>query len=210
MPRLDAGPVKTCVTGRRRTFHDALVTDRMRLFVGVDVDDLADAVADAQARLPADGLRRVDPAGAHVTLAFLGEVDPDRVGAVEGAVAAAVADADVDPFDLTVGGLGVFPSMDYISVVWAGVRAGGPALARLHEAVERETTALGFDPADHEFTPHVTLARMDDARSKAAVQRVVREADPTLGTVRVTEVRLTESTLTADGPAYETVARFPL
>jgi len=183
----------------------------MRLFVSVDLDGLAEGVADAQAHLPETGsLRLVDPTDAHVTLKFLGEVAPDRVDEVQEALATAVTDAGVDPFEMAVGGFGVFPSLDYISVVWVGVREGGPELTRLHEAVERETTALGFDPADHEFTPHVTLARMNDARGKDAVQRVVREADPTVGRMDVTEVRLTESTLTDDGPTYETVARFPL
>ncbi|WP_435067789.1 RNA 2',3'-cyclic phosphodiesterase [Haloplanus sp. C73] len=183
----------------------------MRLFVSVDLDGLADGVADAQARLPdTDSLRFVDPADAHVTLKFLGEVDPDRLDSVQAALATAVTDADVDPFTMTVGGFGVFPSPDYISVVWAGVREGGPELARLHEAVERELTALGFDPADHDFTPHVTLARMNDARGKDAVQRVVREVDPTVGRLDVSEVRLTESTLTDEGPTYRTVARVPL
>jgi len=183
----------------------------MRLFVSVDLDGLAEGVADAQARLPdAGSLRPVDPENAHVTLTFLGEVAPDRTDAVDSALATAVDGAGVDPFEMVIGGLGVFPSLDYISVVWAGVREGGTELTRLHEAVERETTALGFDPADHEFTPHVTLARMDDARGKAAIQRVVRDADPTVGRIDVTEIRLTESTLTDDGPTYGTVARFPL
>ena len=137
-------------------------------------------------------------------------VDPARLDAVEAALTTAVTDASVDPFEMLVGGFGVFPSLDYISVVWAGVREGGPELARLHGAVERESTAIGFDPADHEFTPHVTLARMDDARGKSAVQRVVREVDPTVGRMGVSEVRLTESTLTDDGPEYRTLSRFPL
>jgi len=183
----------------------------MRLFVSVDLDGLAEGVADAQARLPDTGsLRLVDPDDAHVTLKFLGEVDPARLDAVEAALTTAVTDASVDPFEMLVGGFGVFPSLDYISVVWAGVREGGPELARLHGAVERESTAIGFDPADHEFTPHVTLARMDDARGKSAVQRVVREVDPTVGRMGVSEVRLTESTLTDDGPEYRTLSRFPL
>lgn len=182
----------------------------MRLFVSVDLDGLADGVADAQARLPDTGsLRLVDPAGAHVTLTFLGDVDPDRLDSVQRALATAVTDAGVAPFPITVGGFGVFPSLDYISVVWAGVREGGPELTRLHEAVERELTALGFDPADHEFTPHVTLARMSDARGKEAVQRAVREASPTVGHLTVSEIRLTESTID-DGPVYRTVARVPL
>jgi 2'-5' RNA ligase len=183
----------------------------MRLFVSVDCDGLADGIADAQARLPdTESLRLVDPDDAHVTLKFLGEVDPGRVDDVTDVLATARTDAGVDPFEMAVGDFGVFPSLDYISVVWVGVREGGPELARLHEAVERETTALGFDPADHEFTPHVTLARMDDARGKAAVQRAVRETAPTVGRMEVTEMRLTESTLTDDGPVYRTVSRFPL
>ncbi|SEA23140.1 2'-5' RNA ligase [Haloplanus vescus] len=183
----------------------------MRLFVSVDLDGLADGVADAQARLPdAESLRFVAPENAHVTLKFLGDTDPDRLDEIQAALMTAVTDADVDPFTATVGGFGVFPSPDYISVVWAGVREGGPELARLHEAIERELTALGFDPADHDFTPHVTLARMSDARGKDAVTRVVRDADPTVGRLDVSELRLTESTLTDDGPSYRTVARIPL
>ena len=186
----------------------------MRLFVSIDLPDrLAEAVADAQERFAdAEGLRLVDPTQAHLTLFFLGDTDPDRVSAIEDALERAVDDADVDPFELRVGGFGVFPSPEYISVVWVGVRDGGGAAetTRLHDAVSEELTALGFEGDDHEFTPHVTIARMDDARGKDLVQRVVRETDPDLGTFRVGEIRLKESTLTETGPEYETVASFGL
>ena len=181
----------------------------MRLFVSIDLPDrLADAVADAQDRFAdAEGLRFVAPDNAHLTLSFLGDTDPERVDEVEAGLQRAVADADVDPFEVRVGGFGVFPALDYISVVWAGVRegAGVAATTGLAGAVERELEALGFEGDDHEFTPHVTLARMDDARGKDLVQRVVRETDPDLGRFHVEEVRLKESTLTNDGPVYETV-----
>jgi 2'-5' RNA ligase len=97
-------------------------------------------------------------------------------------------------------------------VVWVGVREGkGDAeLIRLHEAIEAEMTALGFEAESHEFTPHITLARMDDARAKAVVQEVVQETDPTIGTFRVDSVRLTESKLTDAGPEYETVTEVDL
>jgi 2'-5' RNA ligase len=42
------------------------------------------------------------------------------------------------------------------------------------------------------------------------VREAVAERDPDAGTLDVTELRLTESTLTSDGPEYETVERFPL
>jgi 2'-5' RNA ligase len=186
----------------------------MRLFVSIDLPDrLADAVAEAQERFSdAEGLRFVDPEQAHLTLWFLGDIDPDRLAGIEAALERAAVAADVGPFDLRVGGFGVFPSLDYISVVWAGVREdGGTAeTTRLHEVVDRELTALGFEGDDHEFTPHVTIARMDDARGKELIQRVVREVDPDIGSFRVEEIRLTESTLTSDGPEYDIVASFGL
>ncbi|RZH69028.1 RNA 2',3'-cyclic phosphodiesterase [Natrinema altunense] len=183
----------------------------MRLFVSVDLpDDLADPVADLQDEFAAaSGLEFTDPEQAHLTMKFLGETDEDRLPALERALSAAVDDADVDPFTVRYGGLGVFPSLDYISVVWLGVEAGGKELTRLHEAIEDRTTAMGFDPEDHEFTPHVTLARMNHAGGKELVQDLVREREPTIGEARVDEIRLTESTLTDEGPVYSTVESFP-
>lgn len=203
----------------------------MRAFFAVDLpDDLADAVADAQAAFEgADGLRFVDPEQAHVTLKFLGEIgESDEIGErdetdgddtdtgaptrddVIAAGERAIETAGVEPFDCAVAGFGVFPSLDYISVVWAGVDAGAAELTALHEALEAETTALGVDPEAHAFTPHVTLARMNDARGKELVQRVVRERRAEIGRFEVTEVRLVASTLTSEGPTYETVATIPL
>jgi len=104
----------------------------------------------------------------------------------------------------------VFPSLDYISVVWVGTRSSGEELSRLHEAVEERTTAMGFDADDHDFTPHITVARMDHAGGKELVQQVVREADPDVGTLAVEEIRVKESVLGSGGPTYHTVERFPL
>ncbi|WP_436346526.1 RNA 2',3'-cyclic phosphodiesterase [Natronorubrum sp. FCH18a] len=203
----------------------------MRLFVSVDLpDDLAEPVADLQAEFAdASGLNFTDPEQAHITMKFLGDVrksgalssqsesqsdsddvDEDRLPALERELEAAVDDADVDPVTARFGGLGVFPSLDYISVVWLGVERGGEELTRLHEAIEERTTAMGFEPESHEFTPHVTLARMEHAGGKDLVQDLVREHDPTIGEMRVDEVRLTESTLTDEGPVYSTVESFSL
>lgn len=185
----------------------------MRAFVSVDLDGLAEEVAAVQEEFAeAPGLNLVDPEQAHVTLKFLGEVAEDEREMLEKELAAAVDQSGVPRFDAEFGGLGVFPHLGYISVVWAGVREGVGAaeLTALHEAIEERTTALGFDPEEHEFTPHVTLGRMDHAGGKDLVQELVEEWNPTIGTLDVSEVRLTESTLTHEGPEYSTVARFPL
>lgn len=182
-----------------------------RLFVSVDVSGLVESIAAIQAEFSdASGLDFTDPEQAHLTLKFLGDTDDDRIPELREELETAVDDSGVVPFDAALGGLGVFPHLDYISVVWLGVRAGSEKVTRLHEAIEDRTTALGFDPEDHDFTPHVTLARMNHAGGKELVQEVVENRDPDAGTVHVDAIHLTESTLTDDGPEYTTVAAFPL
>jgi 2'-5' RNA ligase len=183
----------------------------MRLFVSVDLDGLAADVERVQDLLAdASGLRLTDPEQAHLTLKFLGDTDPDRVPALTEELELAVEESGVEPFRAEFSGLGVFPSLDYISVVWLGVPEGSESFVRLHEAIEDRTTAMGFDPEEHEFTPHVTLARMDHAGGKELVQSVVSERDPDVGEMTVDAVRLTESELTQSGPEYSTVEEFDL
>ncbi|WP_122088934.1 RNA 2',3'-cyclic phosphodiesterase [Halalkalicoccus subterraneus] len=184
----------------------------MRLFVSIDLpDEFADRIASLQEEFAdAGGLRFTDPEQTHVTLKFLGETDEDRIAELETALETAVADTGIEPFEAEYGGLGVFPSSEYISVVWLGVRAGSEAMARLHESIEREMVAVGFDPEDHDFTPHVTIARMNHAGGKALVQRLVRERDPTIGRTNVEEISLTESEPASDGPAHSTVSTVSL
>lgn len=179
----------------------------MRLFVSVDLPDaFADPIDGLQSAVAgATGLSFTDPAQAHVTMAFLGETDPDRVGTIADALDRAVADADVGPFEATFEGLGVFPSIDYITVLWLGVGQGESAFRALQDPIESAMVDLGFDPEAHEFTPHVTLARMEHAGGKELVQELVRERDPTVGTTTVETVSLTESHLTDAGPEYETI-----
>jgi 2'-5' RNA ligase len=183
----------------------------MRLFVSIDLAGLETELTSVQERLAdASGVRLTDPENVHVTLKFLGDVDDERISTLTDALETAVDDAGVGPFTAEFGGLGTFPSEEYIRVLWVGVREGSTELARLHEAIEERTVEMGFDPADHEFTPHATIARMDHAGGKEQVQRALRETDPTVGTRDIEAIELTESVLADDGPEYTTVERFEL
>ncbi|WP_435155655.1 RNA 2',3'-cyclic phosphodiesterase [Haladaptatus sp. DFWS20] len=185
----------------------------MRLFVSIDLPDtLVEGVAGVQDRFSeADGLSFTDPRQTHVTLKFLGDVDADRVPAIEDALELAVeSDIDFGSFDATVEGLGVFPSLDYIRVVWLGIGDGENEMILLHDAVESRVYDLGFEPEENKFIPHATIARMQHAGGKELVQKHVRELEPEIGEMEVEEIRLTKSELTAEGPEYSTVSAFRL
>jgi len=192
----------------------------MRLFFAIDLpEELREPFAAVQDDLSAaEGLILTNPEQAHVTMKFLGDVptvdeaadDEPTVADAKVAGAGAVDTVDLSPFEVTVGGLGAFPSTEYISVVWAGVRDGAADLHELAAALETAATDRGFDDADNDFTPHVTLARMHDARGKDLVQDCVRNEDPTVGRITVEELRLKRSIRREDGADHETIARFPL
>ena len=185
----------------------------MRLFVSVDLDGFEDeieAVQEPIANRP--GISPVDPTQVHVTIKFLGD-EPGGghdFDALDDALTAAVEAADTGPFELSLRGLGAFPSAEYIRVIWLGVDEGSDELRRLHETVEERTTDLGYEPERHEFTPHVTLARMNHGAAKEAVTKFVRDGTVDVGRRRIEELRLTESELTDEGPVYRTVERYPL
>lgn len=184
----------------------------MRLFVSIDLpESLEEDIEALQAEFAdAEGLTFTEPGQVHVTLKFLGDVGEERLDALVDALETAVEESGVEPFDATFGDFGVFPDLEYITVVWFGVREGGAEMTLLHDAIEQRVVDLGFDPEDHDFTPHATLARMKHAGDKDLVEEKVRTLDPDIGTMRVEEIRLKKSELGSNGAEYSTVERFPL
>ncbi|MBW3658983.1 MAG: RNA 2',3'-cyclic phosphodiesterase [Actinobacteria bacterium] len=141
----------------------------MRLFVAFGVaDDVVDRLdrelAPLRDRHP--GLNWTPPATWHVTLAFLGEVDGERIDEVEAAVSGAVAAAGqgVGSIELTLAEPGRFGDR----VAWLGVedRPRG-AVARLGAAIQDDIAARPGLPVDRKaIRPHVTLARARGRRGR--------------------------------------------
>ena len=183
-----------------------------RLFVSIDMPTpVVEAVGTIQQPIrDLPGIRPVAPDQSHVTVKFLGDVPTEAVDTVTEHLHTAVTEANVDPFTAQLGGLGVFPSWDYISVIWLGVPTGGSAIEALHEAIETRVVEAGYPAESHEFTPHVTIARMDSAAAKERVQRFIREEDPLTEEFTVKALHLKESHLVETGPVYQTRATIPL
>jgi 2'-5' RNA ligase len=182
----------------------------VRAFVAVLLPDdvrarLAATAAELRAEVP--GLAWVRAANLHVTLRFLGEVEPvtlERVGE-----AVAVAATRAAPFTITVGGLGGFPPGRPPRVVWAGVLSGGEGLARLHDALESALVARGIPGEGRVFHPHVTLARARDPRGARGLADTLGKGAP-LGEVRVAALHLMRSELGAQGSRYSVLMEAPL
>jgi 2'-5' RNA ligase len=144
----------------------------------------------------------VTPANLHVTLKFLGHLEDSRVGDVEAALRSVTVSER--PFDVSIAGLGAFPSPTRPRVVWAGV--GGPEVAALVRLAERTETALGplgFEREARVFSPHVTLGRVRQPRRDPALVAALGDGTPPVfGNVRVDRLVLMRSDLSPGGARY--------
>ena len=145
----------------------------------------------------------------HLTVRFLGEVDEERVPALDTALHKSVPPVGVD-LELTAAG--TFGSAARTSVVWLGLGGDLDALRALAGRVEAAVEAAGLPPDRRELRPHVTLARVRQ-RASASQRRAIAAAVAALDTPpqhahRASEVVLVRSHLGAGQPRYEVLGRY--
>jgi len=183
----------------------------VRAFIGIDIDEaVRRRLITIQEQLAATGagLKLVEPPNIHVTMKFLGEISDDRIAPVSEALGRAAA--ETKQFDIGVKGIGVFPNLGYIRVVWAGVSGGREEVITLQRKIDRELQSIGFNP-EKNFVPHLTVARVKTAKNKEKLASFIREmGDAEFGTSRVRSIELKQSKLTPRGPIYSTLARMEL
>jgi len=184
----------------------------VRLFVAVNLPPAERRAAHAATRRLRDGhlpVKWVAEDALHVTLKFLGEVADDRAASIGAALGEAVRTAR--PFEVALGGFGVFPDHDRPRVFWLGVEPH-PALELLANDVELAMGVLGFESDLRPFQPHLTIGRArKDARPSAF--RALTELSAGIdyaSVLRVESVDLMQSTLGPAGPTYRIVHRAPL
>ncbi|HTW55760.1 MAG TPA: RNA 2',3'-cyclic phosphodiesterase [Thermoplasmata archaeon] len=167
----------------------------MRAFVAVEVPE------------PRGG---AGAAPAHLTLRFLGEIDPERVEPIRARLAP-VAAAHA-PFELEIAGVGAFPSARAPRVVWAGVGRGREEIVRLADDVRTALAGEGAAAPEGPFVPHLTLFRVRSEADRRVAQELLngRRAAPPAFSVPVAAFVLKESELGAGGARHRTVAEFPL
>jgi 2'-5' RNA ligase len=194
----------------------------MRLFVALDVaDDIRRKIAGflEGVRGFAPDARWVPPESLHVTLKFLGERPEAELARIE----AALAEIRSAAVEVSFRGHGFFPTARSARVFWIGVQAG-PELKALAEQVDGAMAALGVEREQHEFSPHLTLARggrgsgvphssrgnVPNPQFEHLQKQLSRLAPLEFGTMTAPAFHLFESKLAPGGAQYRKVKTFAL
>lgn len=176
----------------------------MRCFIAVDMgNDKVIACLRELGRVGA-ALRLVSPENLHLTLKFLGEVQEELIPEISAAMKDALQ--GIEPFDTSFRGLGTFPSLNYMRVVWVGIEKSREKLIEVQRSLDERLAKLGFQ-RDKRFHPHLTLARVKSPKGKGELREfIMKHADTDFGAVRIERVELKKSVLTPKGPIYTTIA----
>jgi 2'-5' RNA ligase len=181
----------------------------VRCFVAVLLPEqvrISLAAVGAELRERTRGLSWVRSDNLHLTLRFLGGIEPATLAHVSAAVTEAAA--TVVPFTVRLGGVGGFPGGRAPRVLWAGVLAGGEEMGTLHAVLETALAARGIPRESRPFHPHVTLARARDPRGASGVASLLG-GRLSFGEVRVTALHLMRSELDPRGARYSVVTEAP-
>ena len=187
-----------------------------RAFVAFDLSDevlvqIDQVLAGLQARMAGLPIRWVPTQNIHLTLKFLGDVSVSNVERLAEILRSAVAGFSV--FELSIGGLGVFPNERRPSVLWLGVE-GPSALQSIQHRVDVEVARLGYRADERSFAPHLTIGRVARNAGHAEIRQVAEAVQAErvgfLGAAVVREIHLYKSELRPSGAVYAKVYSAPL
>jgi 2'-5' RNA ligase len=160
---------------------------------------------------PADpAVRWTPPIRWHVTLQFLGDVEPSEIMKV--CRAAELAARSVPPFPWRLTNLGAFPNVAKPQVVWVGIEDQEGGLTSLRRALDQSLGEIGFPPEDRPFRPHITVGRIPRG-GRPSPQTLALLADPPhwTGPLEQTDsLQVMSSNLDRGGAEYAVLANLPL
>ena len=185
------------------------MSELIRSFLAFDIenDDVRKRLSSVQTRLVQTGadVKLVETENIHVTMRFLGNVS---IGMIE-KIFEEMKKTEFKPFNVHIQGVGVFPSLSYPRVVWAGITEGKDQLRDVFTKIEPRLQVLGFAPDPKGFSPHLTIARVRSGRNKTQLAEFVnKNASHKFGTIKAECLRLKKSTLSPKGPTYSTLKEF--
>jgi RNA 2',3'-cyclic 3'-phosphodiesterase len=150
-------------------------------------------------------LKWVRPENLHVTLKFLGETDPQKLGPLQNALSAV---RSPEPVNLEFRGLGFFPNEIRPRVLWAGMEAS-VNLKTLAADVDQAVHQIGFTLEERLYAPHLTLARISvPIIPPKLLQAINEKSGQSFGSLTTQEFHLIESKLKPAGAEYTTLQSF--
>jgi len=180
----------------------------MRIFIALEIPEkIKKEIEKIQNQLKNTGIkvRWVKPEIIHLTLVFLGEIAPNKIGNIERILSG--VSTQISPVNLWLEKVDAFPSPTKAKIIYLSLKGELGKLNALALKIRKllKKQKINFDQKP--FVPHLTLGRLkkpQDVSGLLSKIKILRQE------FFVHHLKLIQSTLNPQGPVYKTLASFEL
>jgi len=179
----------------------------MRTFIALPLPEkIKDYLCGLQDRLKKTGadVKWVNPKNIHLTLKFLGEINPEQTKELE--VFFEKIAAGVSAYTISIGGIGAFPKIQSPRTIWVGIEKGKEETRDLASRLEEKVSTIGIPKEERPYSCHLTIGRTKSSLNRSKLIQGLNDLlkDPISSLeFPVNRIILFKSTLTPGGPIYE-------
>lgn len=152
----------------------------------------------------------VKPGNIHLTVIFLGNINEDDIPGIISAVDNTVI--RYETFDISLGGLGLFPDFRRPRVIWLGLNGEIDRLSSLRDDLQRPLKSFGIKQEKRAFKPHLTLGRFrKSVKERGLLKETIEEYRHNSGPEgKLQELVMFKSELNPGGAVYTRIHSWPL
>ncbi|MEM0026782.1 MAG: RNA 2',3'-cyclic phosphodiesterase [Ignisphaera sp.] len=183
----------------------------LRAFIAVEIEspDTLNNIVRWKKQLETLGIdaKFVEDENIHLTIRFLGEISVSSLEQIKELLNN--IPKMFKPFEIKIAGFGAFPNVYRPRVLWVGIVEGFETLVSIRKYIDSEIVKKGLKDVhkdQHEFSPHITIARLKSYRGVEKLQKYFNEyRDYVFGTSIITQIKIKRSILTPRGPIYSDI-----
>ncbi len=187
-----------------------------RLFIAIElpqqlIKDLEKELEEIKKGLKNLSIKWVKPSNFHITLAFLGYKEEEKIKEISEIVKNCCY---FPQFEILFKNLGVFPTISRARVIWIGLEDPTGILKNLSSRLRDQLRKAGFFEEEKDFMPHLTLGRIKrklNLKEKTLLEAILKKYENfNFGKLKAEKIALFESKLSPSGPTYFKLEEFPL
>ena len=184
--------------------------ENIRAFLSIDIEDtnLLTRITHIQEQLDrqAAKMKLIEQKNIHFTWRFFGDTPLSKIEDIH----QELLKLKFDSIPIQISGVGAFPNIRKPRVIWVGVSQNIAKVRELKQMTDELLNNLSYSVEKKKFIPHATIARIRTINDRIQLfENLGSLAGEYVGTMTVTNIRMTKSTLTQSGPIYETLWEIP-
>ena len=143
----------------------------------------------------------------HITVKFIGQTPLEKLNVIK-QIGEKTA-AEIDPFTITLTGLGIFPNFKSSRVLWINLSIGQEILIKINRTINDQLAVKNILLPKNNFLPHLTIARIKSIKNKQLFKQTINT--PNIIPVKqmdINNICLYQSNLSASGAIHTLLNKF--